>query len=107
MSKKIAIIGAGPIGLEAALYGKTLGYDVTVYEQGAIAHNVKSWGFVQLFSPWAINTTALGRKTLTAEGKGSEPRADACPTGAELVSTYLWPLAASRIMRDSLRERTT
>ncbi len=28
----IAIIGAGPIGLEAALYGRYLGYDVRLFD---------------------------------------------------------------------------
>ncbi len=38
------MLGAGPIGLEAALYAITLGMDVTVYEQGeAIAANVRAW----------------------------------------------------------------
>jgi len=36
---RIAVLGAGPIGLEAALYGRFLGYDVDVYERGAgVAH---------------------------------------------------------------------
>ncbi len=30
--KRIAIIGADPIGLEAALYGARLGHDVHVYD---------------------------------------------------------------------------
>lgn len=32
----IAVIGGGPLGIEAALYGRYLGYDVTVYEAIAI-----------------------------------------------------------------------
>ena len=31
---KIAILGAGPIGLEAALYDRYLGYEVDVFERG-------------------------------------------------------------------------
>ncbi len=34
---RIAVIGAGPLGLEAALYGRYLGYDVQVFEQGDVA----------------------------------------------------------------------
>lgn len=108
MSKgKIAIIGAGPIGLETALYARTLGYDVSVYEQGSIANNVKSWGFVQLFSPWPMNVTTLGRKTLASENAWQEPGATACPTGAEYVERYLRPLATSRLLRDCIRQRTS
>ena len=50
--RKIAIIGGGPIGLEAALYARTLGHEVVVYERGDTAESVKSWSFVRLFSPW-------------------------------------------------------
>ena len=33
---RIAVIGAGPIGLEAALYAKSAGFTVAVYERGQI-----------------------------------------------------------------------
>ena len=42
--KRIAVIGAGPIGLEAALYAATLGHDVVVYERGDLAQAVRSLG---------------------------------------------------------------
>ncbi|TWU44172.1 dihydropyrimidine dehydrogenase subunit A [Novipirellula aureliae] len=38
---KIAVIGAGPIGIEAALYGRFLGYDVTLYEAAEIGHSMR------------------------------------------------------------------
>lgn len=37
---RIAVIGAGPLGLEAALYGRFLGYDVTVFERGLVAQSL-------------------------------------------------------------------
>ena len=37
VSKKVAVIGAGPAGLEAALAAKKAGHNVTVYEQGSHA----------------------------------------------------------------------
>jgi hypothetical protein len=37
MPKHMAILGAGPIGIEAALYARALGLDVTVYDRGAVA----------------------------------------------------------------------
>lgn len=39
----IAVIGAGPLGLEAALYGRFLGYDVTVFERGLVAQSLRGW----------------------------------------------------------------
>jgi hypothetical protein len=37
---RIAVIGAGPLGLEAALYGRFLGYDVTVFERGEVGQSL-------------------------------------------------------------------
>jgi NADPH-dependent 2,4-dienoyl-CoA reductase/sulfur reductase-like enzyme len=36
----VAILGAGPIGIEAALYARFLGYDVLLFDQGKVAGNV-------------------------------------------------------------------
>ncbi|HWN44803.1 MAG TPA: NAD(P)-binding protein, partial [Thermoanaerobaculia bacterium] len=50
MSKpRIAILGAGPIGLEAALAAAEGGYPFTVYEAAPSAGgNVRSWGHVRM-----------------------------------------------------------
>ena len=37
---RIAVIGAGPLGIEAALYGRFLGYDVTVYEKAGVGQSL-------------------------------------------------------------------
>ncbi|TWT76550.1 Pyridine nucleotide-disulfide oxidoreductase [Planctomycetes bacterium CA13] len=37
----IAVIGAGPLGIEAALYGRFLGYSVTLIEANAIGHSMR------------------------------------------------------------------
>jgi hypothetical protein len=103
MNKRIAIIGAGPIGLEAALYAQTLGHEVVVYDRGGVAQNVRSWSFVTLFSPWEMNTTALGWKTLRDAGKGDRPDSRMCPTASELLERYVLPLASSRNLSDSIR----
>ena len=47
---KIAVIGAGPIGIEAALYGRFLGYDVTLFEAIEIGHSMRE----QLGQPFPI-----------------------------------------------------
>jgi hypothetical protein len=107
MSKKIAIIGGGPIGLEAALYAKTLGHDVVVFERGQVADNVRQWSFVTLFSPWRMNLTPLGLRTLRAEGVGEFADEKLCPTGEQFRQGYLLPLAASRILRGAIQEHTT
>ncbi len=37
----IAVVGAGPIGIEAALYGRFLGYDVTLFDAESVCHSLK------------------------------------------------------------------
>ncbi|MFG0263042.1 MAG: hypothetical protein ACF788_11675 [Novipirellula sp. JB048] len=37
----ITIIGAGPLGVEAALYGRFLGYDITLVEAAGIGHSMR------------------------------------------------------------------
>ena len=52
-SLPIAIIGAGPVGLAAAAHLVARDLPFVVLEAGpTIAHSVRSWGHVQLFSPW-------------------------------------------------------
>ena len=102
-TRKIAIIGGGPIGLEAALYARALGHEAVVYERRDVAESVRSWGFVRLFSPWAMNTTLLGWKALGT----SAPSRDDNPTGDELRDRYLLPLAVSRALNGAVRTCTT
>jgi hypothetical protein len=102
-TKRIAIIGAGPIGLEAALYARVLGHEVAVYDRGDVAESVKSWGFIRLFSPWEMNATALGWKAI---GRAA-PSPEENPTGDELREQYLLPLASSRELSGAIRTRTT
>ena len=64
---RVAVLGAGPIGLEAALYARKLDMAVTVYERSRVGENVQRWGHVRLFSPFGMNSTPLGRATIRAE----------------------------------------
>ena len=43
---RIAVLGAGPVGIEAALYATTLGLPVKVYERGQVGDNLRQWGQV-------------------------------------------------------------
>lgn len=90
----ILIVGAGPIGLEAALQALESGHEVSVIEAGPeVGHNVRSWGHVTLFSPWELNVSAAGLRALEASGTAA-PDPEVCPTGNEFVDEYLEPLRA-------------
>ena len=99
--QKIAILGAGPIGLEAALYATNRGYDVDIYERDTPGAHIRKWSHVQLFSPWELNRSPWGVETLRHQGLELPPD-DAYPTGQEFLRKYLVPLAES----DALRDRT-
>src|SRR5437764_4731494 len=103
----IAIIGAGPIGLEAGLYARTLDLPVTLYERGRVGEHLRRWGHVRLFSPFGMNSTPLGRAAVRREDARHEFPADAdCVTGRAHVAAYLEPLAKCEALRDGLRAET-
>ncbi len=102
----IAILGAGPTGLEAALAAVDHGYPFTLYEAGEqIAGDVRRWGHVRLFSPWSLNVSPRMRRHLEAAGQ-AVPEGDDCPTGDELVTRLLAPLAALPELRPHVETAT-
>ena len=105
---KIAILGAGPIGLEAALYARFLGYDVVLYEAGEVAASVRRWGHVRMFTPFGINRSPLGLAAIQAQDENYRPPADdEFLTGHEWVDRYLMPLSQTDLLADHLRLGTT
>ena len=93
--KQIAIIGAGAIGLEAALYATELGYSVEIFEKSEdVGSNILDWGHVTLFSPGKMNQSKLGVALLNqSEPEWKEPAPEAYLTGKEFVEIYLQPLS--------------
>lgn len=101
---KIAILGAGPIGLEAALYARFLGYEVVLYERGRVGEHLRQWGHVRMFTPFGMNRSPLGLAALTTQDESwTPPHDDVLLTGAEFAAQYLEPLAQSDLLSDSLR----
>lgn len=104
---RIAVLGAGPIGLEAALYARTLGYPVAIYERGRLGEYLQRWGHVRLFSPFGMNVTPLGRATIAGEKPSHEfPADNVCTTGKEHLAAYLEPLAKTKLLQDCLKKET-
>ncbi len=88
----LAILGAGPVGLEAALAAADAGLAFTVYEAGpAVGEHVRQWGHVALFTPWDLSISPRMARHLGDAGL-EVPSGPACPTGDELVRRLLEPL---------------
>jgi hypothetical protein len=105
---RIAILGAGPTGIEAALYGRFLGYDVDLYERGRVAENLLQLGPRPLSVPWRLVPSPLGVAALEAQdATWRPPAADAVLTCDEIVARYYSPLANSDLLADSVRTQTT
>lgn len=100
---RIAILGAGPIGLEAALAAAEAALPFTIYEAAdEPAGHVADWAHVRLFTPWSLSVSPRQRRHLAA--LGAEPPNDGeCPTGAELRERVLLPLAESSAIAPHLR----
>lgn len=95
MTKTVAILGAGPVGLAAAAHVLERGMVPLILERGeAVGHAVRAWGHVPMFSNWRYNIDGAASRRLEATGwQGPDP--DAHPTGADLVADYLEPLGRS------------
>ena len=75
---RVAVLGAGPTGLEAALAAHQRGWEVTVYERAPhVGGYVRDWAHVQLFTPWSMNVSPRAAAALDL-APGSD-----CPTGLD------------------------
>ncbi len=80
--------------MEAASRAALAGLNVVVLEKEAVGHHLSQWGHVRLFSPFRSNHSQWGLELIKAAfPKLSLPPPDSYPTGAEMVETYLKPLA--------------
>lgn len=105
---KLAILGAGPIGLEAALYARFLGYDVVAFDRGEVAASVRQWGHVRMFTPFGMNCSPLGVAAIQAHDESWRPPGDeTLLTGQEWIDRYLLPLSQTDLLSDHLRLNTT
>ena len=87
----LAILGAGPIRLEAALAAADRDLAFTVYDAApTVAGHVRDWGHVRAFTPWDMNVSPRVRAALG----DAAPWGSALPTGHELAGRLLEPVAA-------------
>lgn len=107
MTKIIAILGAGPVGLAAAAHALERGMEPLILEQGpAVGHAVRQWGHVPMFSNWRYNIDAAAARRLAQTG-WQAPDPDGHPTGADLLADYLDPLGQSLAPWLRLGQRVT
>lgn len=105
MNPRLAVIGAGPIGLEAALEAARSGWEAALYEAGLVGAHVRRYGETVLFTPFGMNSTPLGRERLAAAGHPL-PADGALLRASEHVDRYLVPLAALPELRGAVSEHT-
>lgn len=104
---RIAVLGAGPIGLEAAAHAAHLGHPVTVYDRGDVAEAVGQWGHVRMFTPFGMNCTQLGLDLIRKEHpQHGLPGPNDLLTGDEFRDGYLVPLALTSKLGDAVKTRT-
>lgn len=95
----VIIIGAGPIGLATAAHLLAHKQDFRVLEAGPTpGAAMNQWGHIKLFSTWRYNIDTASRRLLETptenySGDWVAPRETRLPTGTEMVTDYLAPLA--------------
>ena len=91
---QVAIVGGGPIGLEALRAAVAAGHDAHLFEGSTeVAGAVRRWGFVRLFSPFGMNRSDEARERLERAG-AALPADDALLTGNRYAEAFLEPLAS-------------
>lgn len=99
-SLPIAIIGGGPVGLAAAAHLVARNLPVKLHEAGpSVGANMRDWGHVRVFTPWRYCVDAASTTLLERRGWRLPPAND-FPTGGEIVTSYLEPLAATPELGD-------
>lgn len=105
-SLPVVIIGAGPVGLAAAAHAISRNLTPLVIEAGtAVGAGIRRWGHVRMFSPWSFSID-LAAKTILERAGWQMPNAGDYPTGNDLVSRYLEPLAATNELAPHIRLNT-
>ncbi len=103
--RSLAVIGAGPVGLEAAAAALEAGFDVHVFERGEVGAHPLAWGHVRMFTPWRANVGPASARLLARNG-WTPPEPETCPSGAELAATLLAPLAACPELKGRIHEHS-
>ncbi|MFU7560764.1 NAD-binding protein [Stieleria sp. JC731] len=99
----IAVIGAGPLGLEAALYGRYLGYKVTVFEAGNAANALAGRDDEPIPMSPDRCMSPLTRSAIYAQAGSLDPQTGPLTIGQWLGQVWL-PLTQTDLLRGRIRE---
>lgn len=100
---RVTVIGAGPMGLAAALGAIERGHEVTVLERNDVGSSLRTWGPTRFFSPFCMNVSPAMREIL---GR-SLPADDELLTGPEFADFVLAELARREPLRNRIRTRSS
>jgi thioredoxin reductase len=89
--RTVVVIGAGPVGLAAALEAVGRGHEVVVLEKDRVGASLYRWGAARFFSPVATNVNAA----MAAVVGRAMPSLDALLDGPTYVRSILEPVAAT------------
>ena len=98
-ARRLIVVGAGPMGLEAALCALERGFEVTVLEKGRVGDALRRWGPTRFFTPLGMNLSARAKKALGA----ALPPEDAILSGPEMAEKVLEPLARLPVLAGRIR----
>ena len=110
----IAVIGAGPVGVEAALYARFLGYSVLLFDSRRVGHRQLAWGDLRLEQTWSELTSPLGLAALAAQGTDQDMPSSRLSNGdlsdpsahvsyRQYVEKYLIPVARTDLLYESVQ----
>ena len=99
----IAVIGGGPVGIEAALYARFLGYFVVLFDARRIGSRLTRWNDLPIQAPFGEWTSSLGMAALEAQGAlDNLPDVDAKVSYREFVESYLTHVAKSDLLDECI-----
>lgn len=100
----IAVLGGGPIGIEAALYGRYLGYSVILFEADRLAHSLLA---APDHAPPDVCTSPLGLAAVAAQRGLGGTLAEVRPESYQSwVDDYFDRIAESDLLSGRVRVET-
>lgn len=101
----IAVIGGGACGVEAAVYGRFLGYSVELYDQDKVGDSLLCWEHRSMPGTWKELVSPLGLAAIEAH-EHPLPNPQVIPSCKEYVEQYLLPLARTDLLYSSITVHT-